>query len=382
MTPRTEVHIIARLNVGGPAIHVALLGQAMQARGDDFTLVTGRIGEGEGDMSYYATDRGVEPVYVDALGPTLRPVQDIAAIFRIYRLLRRIRPDVVHTHTAKAGFVGRTAAWLARAPVVLHTFHGHVLHGYFSPAKTRLFIALERLAARVSDRIITISPRLRDALADTYRVAARDRFAVIPYGLDLSSFADAPRKHGRFREEWGIPSEAPLVGIAGRLTQIKNHALFLDAARRVHEQIPEARFAIVGDGELRAELEEQIAASGLESVVTITGWQRDMAAVYGDLDVLVISSNNEGTPFTLIEAMATGCPVVSTDVGGVADLLEEGALGGLVPPGDPDALAGAIAGVVRDPPDAERTRALTLERYTIDRLVRDLDELYAELATA
>ncbi|MBC7871260.1 MAG: glycosyltransferase family 4 protein [Chitinophagaceae bacterium] len=377
-----QVHIIARLNVGGPAIHVALLGEAFIARGDQYTLISGIIDPGEGDMAYYSTERGVQPVFLAELGRSLNPVNDVVTIWKLYRMLRRIKPDVVHTHTAKAGFVGRIAAWLARVPVVVHTFHGHVFHGYFSPAKTQLFLFLERFTARLSDTIITITPRLRDELADTYHITSKDHITVVPYGLDLSPFAAVPRKNGGFRQAWELPADALLVGIVGRFVPIKNHALFLEAADIIHREMPEVRFALVGDGELREAIEAQITTLGLHNVVTITGWQRDMPPIYADLDVLVISSNNEGTPFTLIEAMATGCPVVSTDVGGVADLLDNGRLGALVPPNNPQALAEAILNVLRNPPDSVQTKALTLEHYSVARLVDDLDKLYHRLLLA
>jgi len=377
--PLKQVHIIARLNVGGPAIHVALLGEAFKARGDEYTLISGMIDPGEGDMAYYSIERGVQPLFLAELGRSLNPLNDVVTIWKLYRMLRRIKPDVVHTHTAKAGFVGRIAAWLARVPVIVHTFHGHVFHGYFSPAKTQLFLFLERFTARLSDTIITITPHLRDELADTYHITRKDHITVVPYGLDLSPFAAMPRKNGGFRQAWDIPADALLVGIVGRFVPIKNHTLFLEAAAIIHHEIPEVRFALVGDGELREAIEAHIESLELHDVVTITGWQRDMPPIYADLDVLVISSNNEGTPFTLIEAMATGCPVVSTDVGGVADLLDNGRLGALVPPNNPQALADAILQVLRNPPDSAQTKALTLEHYSVARLVDDLDKLYRNL---
>ncbi|MDX1994577.1 MAG: glycosyltransferase family 4 protein [bacterium] len=376
---RRQAHIIARLNVGGPAIYVALVGQAFQARSEAYTLLTGHIDPGEGDMAYYAEERGVQPVYLNQLGRSLNPLRDLVTIYKLTRILRRLKPDVVHTHTAKAGFVGRIAARLAGVPVVVHTFHGHVFHGYFSPAKTRLFILLEQFAAHLSDTIITITPRLRDELAEVYKIAPKSRFTVMAYGLDLDGFAAQARKGGIFRRAWNIPDDAPLVGIAGRMVPIKNHALFLQAAALIHHEWPQVRFALIGDGELRPEIEAQIDALGLREVVTLAGWQRDMPPIYADLDVLVISSNNEGTPFTLIEAMATGCPVVSTNVGGVADLLEDGKLGALVPPNNPPALAQAILDVLRHPPESEWVKAQTLAHYGIQRLVDDLDALYSRL---
>ena len=377
--PIRVVNVLARLNVGGPAIHVSLLTQRMAPPDYESFLVTGTVGGAEGDMTWYATERGVTPIIIPTLGRELHPIRDIATLWKLYRLLRQLKPDVVATHTAKAGFVGRVAAWLAGAPVIVHTYHGHVFHGYFSPAKTRLFLLLERFAARLSDAIIALTPGQRDDLVNVYHIAPASKFIVMGYGLDLSAFAAAQRHSGTFRRAWGVAGDAPLITIVGRLAPVKNHALFLQAAVKLREILPAARFAIVGDGELRTELEAQVDALGLRDAVFFTGWQKDVTPVYADSDVLVISSVNEGTPFTVIEAMAAGCPVVSTAVGGVPDFLNYGELGKLVPSGDADALAGALVETVQQPPDAEALRALIVERYGIDRLVRDLDALYRGL---
>lgn len=377
--PIKVLRIIARLNVGGPAIHVSLLTAKLAPPDYESVLVCGNIGPGEGDMAYYAEALGVTPVILPALGRALHPLRDLATLWTLYRLIRQHRPDVVHTHTAKAGFVGRVAAWLAGVPVIVHTFHGHVFHGYFSPAKTRLFLLLERLTGRMAAAIITLTDSLRDELADTYGIAPRDKFRVLGLGLNLAPFAETPRHAGAFRAGWGIPADVPLIGIVGRLVPIKNHALFVEAAARVRETLPDARFVIVGDGETRAAVEAQIAALGLTDAVIFAGWQRDLAPAYSDLDALVISSDNEGTPVAVIEALSGGCPVVATAVGGVAALLDDGAFGALVPPGDAPALASAIVDTIQHPPDVAPAQAAMLARYSIDRLVRDLDRLYREL---
>ena len=187
--PIRVVNVLARLNVGGPAIHVSLLTQRMAPPDYESFLVTGTVGGAEGDMTWYATERGVTPIIIPTLGRELHPIRDIATLWKLYRLLRQLKPDVVATHTAKAGFVGRVAAWLAGAPVIVHTYHGHVFHGYFSPAKTRLFLLLERFAARLSDAIIALTPGQRDDLVNVYHIAPASKFIVMGYGLDLSAFA-------------------------------------------------------------------------------------------------------------------------------------------------------------------------------------------------
>ncbi|MFQ3567711.1 MAG: glycosyltransferase family 4 protein [Aggregatilineales bacterium] len=377
--PIRVLNVVARLNVGGPAIHVTLITKYLSSPAYDSRLVSGVVGPEEGDMSYYAAAHGVEPIRLPELGRELHPLRDMITLWKLYRLIREFKPHIVHTHTAKAGFVGRLAAWLAGVPVIIHTFHGHVFHGYFSPAKTRLFILLEQFAARLSDRIITLTENLREALAETYRIAPREKIIAMPYGLDLAAFAAAQRKTGAFRQQWGIAPEAPLISIVGRLVPVKNHALFLQAAVRVRQMHPDARFAVVGDGELRASLEAQVDALGLRDVVTFTSWQRDVLPVYADSDVLVISSVNEGTPFTVIEALAAGCPVVATAVGGLPEFLDGGKLGALVPSGETEPLAAAIAATLTDPPDTAALRAEIVQRYGIERLARDLDQLYRTL---
>jgi glycosyltransferase involved in cell wall biosynthesis len=374
--PIRILRIIARLNVGGPAIHVALLTEKLGQPYYESTLVCGTIDPGEGDMQYYAEQHGVKPIVIPELGRSLNPVRDIITLWKVYQLIRELKPDVVHTHTAKAGFVGRVAARLAGVPVIVHTFHGHFFHGYFSWPTTRFFIFLERIAARMSDTVITLTEGLRRELADEYRIARKSRITVLPLGLDLEVFAQIPRKSGAFRQAWNIPADAPLIGIVGRLAVVKNHALFLEAAARVREQLPQARFAIVGDGETRPQVEAQVDALGLRDAVIITGWQRDLPPIYSDLDLLVISSIAEGTPVTVIEALSACCPVVATNVGGLPDLLDHGQLGKLVPTQDADALAQAIVETYHTPPDGQRAQELMLDRYGIDRLVRDLDSLY------
>lgn len=377
--PIRILRIIARLNIGGPAIHVTLLTAKLGLPDYESALVSGSIAPGEGDMAYYAEERGVHAHLIPELGRAIHPLRDIRTVLKLYRLMQEFKPDVVHTHTAKAGFLGRVAARMAGVPVIVHTFHGHVFKGYFGPTMTHLFIRLERLGAQLSDRLIALTEGLRRELVEQYRIAPKGKIIVLPLGLDLDSFAQTPRKSGAFRAAWDIAPDVPLIGIVGRLTQVKNHALFLQSAAQIKPNQPDAHFVIVGDGELRADIEGQANALGLRGAVTFTGWQRDLAPIYSDLDVLVISSVNEGTPVTVIEALSAACPVVTTRVGGLPDLLDGGALGTLVPSEDADALAKGILDTLRQPPDVSEAQRLMLDRYGIDRLVRDLDSLYRGL---
>ena len=380
--PIRVMRIIARLNVGGPALHVTLLTERLRPPEFESTLVCGRIGPGEGDMAYLAEERGITPVYVPELGRELHPLRDLVTLVKLWRLMRRLKPDVVHTHTAKAGFVGRWAAWLARVPVRVHTFHGHVFHGYFGAPKTRFFLTLERLTARLTDRLITISPALRDELSGVYRVAPAEKFAVVPLGLELAQYAAAPRGMGTLRAAYQIPPDAPLIGIVGRIVPIKNHALFLEMASRVLQSQPDAYFLIVGDGEERPAIEALADRLGLRTRAVFTGWMRDLVPVFSDLDLLVLSSNNEGTPTAIMQALAAGVPVVSTAVGGVPDLLRGGAWGRLVPPGDADGLAEAVLSALRDSALDPAIREAVLAEYDAARLADSLAALYRTLLAA
>jgi glycosyltransferase involved in cell wall biosynthesis len=381
-SPIRITRIVARLNIGGPAVHIAGLMAGLDPGCFENHLIVGRPGRDEGDMGYLIEAQGLSlPVVIRELGRSVSPVRDLVTVAKLVSVLRRQRPHIVETHTAKAGFVGRVAARLARVPVVLHVFHGHVFYGYFGQAQTQLYIGLERLMARLSDRIVAISTSQRRDITSVYRIASPDKVVVVPLGFDLSAFCETKqRPRGPLCAALGLPPDVLLVGYVGRLTAVKNPALFVEAARYVLERIPEARFVMVGDGELRPELEQQIAALGLADRVQLAGWQRDMPAVYACLDALVLTSLNEGTPVTAIEALAAGVPVVATAVGGVPDVVRDGRTGLLVPPSDPAQLAASIADLLASP---ERGRVLAhagrqdvLARFSRERLIEDMESLY------
>jgi glycosyltransferase involved in cell wall biosynthesis len=381
------LRVIARLNVGGPARHVALLNAGMDTdRRFRSWLVTGTENPSEGTLLDYAQARGVEPVVIPEIrGQASLTPRDLMALTKLTALTRRLRPHIVHTHTAKAGFLGRLAARAAGVPVVLHTYHGHVLSGYYSQAKTRALQLMERGLAHLSDQLIAVSDRVRDDLVQ-FGVAPAERFRVVPLGLDLAPLFDVSAQRGVLRRELGVSLDAPLVGIVGRLFPIKNHALFLDAAARLLAEQPDARFVIVGDGALRDELEARAEHPDLAGRVYFTGWRHDLATVYADLDVLAVSSRNEGTPVSAIEAMAAGCAVVATRVGGLPDLIADGRTGTLVPADDPAALSSAIGQTLRDPL-GRRTicaaaRADVEHRFMATRLVDDMKALYLHLLAA
>ncbi len=378
------VRLFSRLNIGGPSIHVILLTAGLEQRGYITRLVVGRESPHEGNMLALAAEKGVPCEPMAGLGREIRPLSDFRAFWGLYRLLRDFKPSIVHTHTAKAGLLGRLAARLAGVPVVVHTYHGHVLRGYFGGVKTSLFRVLEALLSRLSDSLIAVSEAVKEELVDL-GVATRERIRVVPLGLELEPLT-RPLPRGRIRSETGVPAGAPLIGMVGRLVRIKDVPTFLKAAALVRKALPSCRFALVGDGEERSLLEQEVSRLGLAEAVSFCGWRRDIGAVYGDLDVVVNSSRNEGTPVALIEALAAARPVVATRVGGTPDLLGEGARGLLVPPGEPEALAAAILETLRGPEGARR-RALAgrdhvLARHSLSRLIEDVDALYRELLAA
>lgn len=380
--PIKIVRIIARLNVGGPAIHVSLLTSRLGPPEFESVLVAGRVSEQEGDMGYLAECYGVKPIFLETMSREISLLADLKTLLELIRLIRRERPDVVHTHTAKAGLVGRVAAWLTRTPVIIHTLHGHVLRGYFSPRKEAVFRALERFCARLSDRVLTVSAEVRRELLGM-RIAPPSKLQVCELGLDLQRFADTPRHGGVLRKELGLARHVPLFGTCGRLTAIKNQEMFLEAAAKLRSNVPEAHFVLIGGGELQDALKATATRLWIADCVHFLGWRTELAPLFADLDLFVLTSVNEGTPVTIIEAAATGVPVLSTAVGGVPDLVIDGETGWLVPSEDVDALAAAMAKAATDFEAAERLarrqQAAILARFAIDRLVDDLSALYKQL---
>jgi glycosyltransferase involved in cell wall biosynthesis len=374
------IRVITRLNVGGVAVQTILLTKHCDPQKIETLLVTGTEGPGEGSLRDWAADQGVTPLVIPEMGREINFISDLKILYKLYRLFRREKPDIVDTHTAKAGFAGRLAARLAGVPVVIHTFHGHIFHGYFSPWKTRLFLFIEQMLAHLSTRIVTISALQRQEILN-FRIASPDKILIIPYGFELDPFLTCESGRGRLRSELALGPEIKLVGIVARLTAIKNHHLFFKAASLVHQRCKAVHFVVVGDGELRAELEQYVAELQLERVVHFLGWRQDVPAIYADLDLVALTSNNEGTPVTLIEAQAAGCPVVATAVGGVPDIVSDGQTGYLVPPGDAEALAEAILKALADDSGSmgRAARQAVAEQFTISRLVRDMEQLYTEL---
>jgi glycosyltransferase involved in cell wall biosynthesis len=386
--PLRVVRIIARMNIGGPARHVALLQRHLPARGYASTLVTGLPGDGEEEMPpEVAAGAPIERVIVPELGRALRAGDDLIAFTRILSVLRHVQPDIVHTHTAKAGALGRGAALAynatrrpGRRAVIVHTFHGHVFHGYFSPAMSRLVRTTERNLARASDRIIAISDAQRRDLVERFRIAPAAKVEVVPLGLDLDALRALPARASPLRQAAGFPDDAIVCGYIGRLVPIKHVDLLLRAFARAAANEPRARLLIVGGGELRVTLERLAEDLSLGSRVHFAGWQTALAEVYRAMDIVALASRNEGTPVALIEAAAARRAIVSTDVGGVADVVQADRTGLLVPDDDEDAMTEALSRLLTDAPLrarlGEAAHQQSLGRFESARLVADLDGVY------
>jgi glycosyltransferase involved in cell wall biosynthesis len=402
------LRMIARLNIGGPARHVVWLTKEFQDDEFQTTLVVGTVPEGEGDMGYFAAENNVEPVFIPEMSRELS-LGDIFSLYKAYRLLKREQPDVIHTHTAKAGVIGRGAGFLYRwltpktllgkpqRVKIIHTFHGHIFHSYYGGLKTKIFLLIEKMLARfATDKIVVITGQQFAEIHDKFGVGKRKQFELIPLGIDLEKLEDAGDGRAALRQELGAGADEIVVGFVGRLTAIKNVGLLLEAARLYHacdksDTLPRLKFVIIGDGELRGQLESE--AADLGPLVTFLGNRNDPHVFYAGLDIVALTSHNEGTPLSLIEAMACAKPFVATAVGGVIDLAgpvtdeshgftvcERGLL---VPPGSANELLDGIIYLAQDSglrqAIAAEGRDFAHSHFSKARLFNDIRALYRRL---
>jgi glycosyltransferase involved in cell wall biosynthesis len=377
------VRIIARVSVAGPAWHVLEL-----TRGLDQTyptlLVTGEVDADEVEVPDLLPGAAHSVYRIPELGRRLRFGRDVVAFIKVLRLLLKVRPDIVDTHTAKAGTIGRLAALIARVPIRVHTFHGHVFHSYFGSSATKLFIWLERILARFTTRIIAISPSQADELVEVYQICPRHKIEVMPIGLDLTPYtsSNAADLRAGFRAELGV-AEIPLLTAVGRLVPVKNHMLMLDAVAQLIASGRSCLLAIVGDGPERERLRNRAEFLGIAKHVRFLGWRHDLTRIYAGSDIVVLSSLNEGTPVCLLEALAAGVPVIATNVGGVKDVLDGGALGMLVAANDVRAMSSAMIELLDNQALRQQLslngRRVVMDRYSTKRLVDDTNKLYGRL---
>ncbi len=383
----TILRIIARLNVGGPARHVALLNAGLESRGHRTLLVYGALDTGEASLEGPAVESGIPLVRVEDLGRHVRATSDLRAFVALLRLIFRERPDVVHTHTAKAGTLGRLAATVYNSTrgrgnraLVVHTFHGHVFEGYFSPFVNRLVRLTERTLARLSDVIVTISPRQQHDVVTRFAVAPAAKTVVVPLGLDLDRLLDMPADAADLRAAIGASPNDVIVGYAGRMVPVKDLPTLIRAFAQAHTAVPALRLVLAGDGPERLQAEALAREHGIVDRLHFLGWVDDLPRFYATLDIFALSSLNEGTPVAAIEAMAAARPVVSTEVGGVPDVVEPGVCGLLVPARSANAMAAAFVRLAGDPSLRRAMgaagRARVRERYSHLRLVTEIEALY------
>lgn len=370
------MEIIARMNVGGPATLVTGVRERLNHSEFDHRLYTGHVADGEGD--HLQLRDATMPIHrVDGLGRSINPLDDVRALSQLVGAIRRFRPQIVHTNTAKAGALGRIAARLSGVGSArMHVFHGHLLHGYFSPAKRHLYVRTERFLASMSDRLVTVGTQVRDDLLEA-GIGRPEQYAVIPPGIRPISIPD----RALARLVLGLPVDAPVVAYVGRLTQVKRPDRFIATANEVLRRVPDCQFVICGDGELREQVERRIEP--IRSAFHLLGWRKDVETIYAAADVVLLTSDNEGTPLTLVEAGMAGTPVVSTRVGSVGEVVQDGHTGLLATINVGD-LAEHTVRLLSDPALARRmgeaARRWTTPTFGVDRLVADTEALYRSLA--
>lgn len=383
-----------RLIIGGPSTNVTYLTKYMAPEFETL-LVIGEKDDHEQDATYLLDRLGIQAVTVSEMKRSLHPVNDGKSYMEIKAIIEKFKPDIVHTHAAKAGIIGRMAADSLKVPIILHTFHGHVFHSYFSKWQTESFIMLERYMAKKSTGIVAISETQKEELANIYKIAPPDKFKIIPLGLDLDLFnIDVEKKRAAFRSKYKIEDDDLTIGIIGRIVPVKNHALFVEVAAKVLQLVSKkVKFIIVGDGDLRPQMETDFKSAGIDysyfpyehrlATATCISWQTNMDEVMAGLDIVALTSHNEGTPLSLIEAQSAQRPVVSTNVGGVVDVVIQNETGFVTEPGNAEDFAAALVKLIENPEMrtqfGKKGKEFTITRFSYQRLVADMKNYYYEL---
>jgi glycosyltransferase involved in cell wall biosynthesis len=383
--PLRVLHVITRMIVGGAQENTLETVCGLDPRRFRTALLCGPESGPEGSLLDEARRRGASVTIEPALRRELRPLLDVRALLRLARVMRRGAFDLVHTHSSKAGVLGRLAARLARVPGVVHTVHGWPFHERQSPARRRLYVALERAAARAADRLVAVSTRdLETGLAAG--IGPRARWVVVRSAVDLGGVRAAAGRRAAVRAAWGVPPEAAVVGTVARLAPQKAPLDFVEAAARIARARPEARFVVAGDGPLRAAVEEGVRAAGLAGRLVLLGLRRDVAEVLAGLDVFVTTALWEGLPRALVQAMAAGLPVVATAAGGTPEVVRPEESGLLVPAGRPEATAGAVLRLLADPALARRLgeagRSAVGAEFDLPTMLARLAALYEDVVAA
>ncbi len=390
------LRIINRFNLGGPTYNAAYLTRYMPS--DYETLLVGGVKEDDEESSeYIVRNLGIDPIVIPEMRRQLNAQNDLAAYRKISQLIRDFKPDIVHTHASKAGTVGRLAAIRNKVPVIVHTFHGHVFHSYFNSKQTKIFLSIERGLAERTSKIIAISQKQKEELCDTFRIAPEEKFRIIPLGFDLQRFTEnKPDRRIAFRKKYNLDDDEIAVGIVGRLAPVKNHKLFIDAISEVKKQTDKKiRAFVIGDGELKADLVSQCRDLGLsfamadgganlpKADVTFASWIRNVETAYPGLDIVAMTSLNEGTPVSLIEAQAANVPIISTNVGGIENIVMPNDTAILAQNGNVQDFVSKLLPMINDAQLRQRMTAngwtFVKDKFHYTRLVGDMDNLYREL---
>ena len=379
------LRIINRFNIGGPTYNATFLARFMGERYETM-LIGGLPEEGESDSLYILNNYGVEPVLIDELVRNPDLSSDRKAYKRIKEIISEFNPHIVHTHASKAGALGRKAAISCKVPVVVHTFHGHVFHSYFGAAKTLLFKGIERRLAKKSNAIIAISDKQREELVHEHKISKPEKTKVVNLGFDLDPFNEKrQRLRETKREELGLSDEVA-IALIGRFAPIKNHEMFFDVVEEILAKTnKKVKFFVVGDGTEREYIEERtekINRTNAETVV-LTSWIKDIGSFNAAMDIVCMTSLNEGTPVSLIEAQAANIPVISTDVGGVRDVVIDGETGFIVPSKDVSAFSEKLLKLIEDEKKrlemSQNGWTFVKDKFHYKTLVKNMEQIYAEL---
>ncbi len=375
------LYMITRLDFGGSSEQVLLLADRIREHGFDSIIVTGRTRNPHVDLDEYQERTGVRIIFIDELRRGPDPLRDCRALLMLCRLIKSMDPDIVHTNTSKAGILGRIAARLAGKRIVVHSTHGHLFYGYYNAILTRLIILAERMTAPLADRIVLLTRRSIEEHVSR-GIARWDRFTAISPGIDVSRYRPDPEERKRFREALGIGEKAQVIGWAGRLTRVKSPRTFIEAAAIVGDRLPETVFLVTGDGEMEEEARELSGTRGLDGKIKFLGRSENTQAFMKSIDLFVLTSVNEGLGIVLLEAMATGVPVIATAVGGVSEVLDGGKYGFLVRPEDPLSLARCMLSILKNKDLSSKLAIAGEERaamFSRERMVAEYTSLYHEL---
>lgn len=387
------LRIINRLNLGGPTYNAAYLTKYLEPEFETL-LVSGMKDEAEESSEFIVKNLDLHPVYMPEMYRELNPFRDYKSYYKLRKLIEEYKPDIVHTHAAKAGAVGRLAAAHSGVPVIVHTFHGHVFHSYFGKTKTRLFLEIERYLAKRTTAIVTLSEIQKTELVEEFKIASAQKFEIIPLGFDLDRFAsNTDEKRKRFRAEYNIDDDEIAIGIVGRLVHIKNHSLFLKALKIVAgKTTKKIRAFIIGDGEERNVIEQTAITLGLKfnnndlhekNILTFTSWIKDIDVSNAGMDIITLTSNNEGTPVSLIEAQASSKPIVSTNVGGIENIVAKNETALLSASGDEIQFAENLLRLIEDDNLRQKlsysSRQMVINKFSYQRLCTDMASFYHRL---